>query len=206
MRNIVGVYKIINLINNKIYVGSSVDIAKRMRKHKYELRKNIHPNEHLQRAYNKYGEDSFTAELLENCTEDIIIGREQYYIDMLNPEYNICKVAYSSLGRKASEETKRKMVEKRTGFTHTEETKQLMSRVALERGTIITKEHKESITKLLGFPVEKYSKDGIFIEDYPSIGVASLKNKIPTGSISQVCKMKRKTAGKYIWKYKNRAA
>lgn len=54
----------------------------------------------------KYGIANFSLYILEYCEPDIIIEREQFYLDLLKPEYNICKIAYSALGRKLSEEAK----------------------------------------------------------------------------------------------------
>tara|TARA_R110000868_G_C10688432_1_gene748089 strand:- start:38 stop:742 length:705 start_codon:yes stop_codon:yes gene_type:complete len=65
-----GIYKIINVVNNKFYVGSSVDLRKRKSKHFSELRHNKHNNKHLQRAWNKYGEDSFIFVIVEELTRD----------------------------------------------------------------------------------------------------------------------------------------
>lgn len=54
-----GIYKIINVVNNKFYVGSAVDFARRKRNHWNQLRKGKHHNRHLQAAWNKYGEQAF---------------------------------------------------------------------------------------------------------------------------------------------------
>lgn len=88
----IGIYAIKNLINNKVYVGKSVDIYKRFIKHKQLLNQNNHYNLILQRAYNKYGHDQFIFEILEECSEDIINARECYWIDFYknkNLSYNI---------------------------------------------------------------------------------------------------------------------
>lgn len=63
--NITGIYKITNKINNKIYIGSSVDIDKRWKQHIRELKKNKHINKHLQSAWNKYGENNFKFQIVE---------------------------------------------------------------------------------------------------------------------------------------------
>lgn len=76
-----GVYIIINNMNQKIYVGSSNDLKRRRREHFSRLRINEHNNLHLQRSFNKYGEDSFTFEILEHSSENKRIELEQYYID-----------------------------------------------------------------------------------------------------------------------------
>jgi group I intron endonuclease len=78
------------------------------------LLKNKHDNSILQNAYNKYGKDSFEFEVIETIEidDDIkkrLLDREQFWIDALNPEYNILPVAGSSLGFKHSEETKQKI-------------------------------------------------------------------------------------------------
>lgn len=82
----------------------------------------------------KYGISNFSLDILEYCDLNIIIKKEQYYIDLLKPEYNICKVAGSTIGIKVSEETKIKRSLRFKGSnnpmygkTHTNEIKLLMS-------------------------------------------------------------------------------
>lgn len=99
----VGIYQIHNLINNKIYIGSSTDVKQRLRWHKSKLRLNKHNNIHLQNAYNKYGDKNFIFKPIIVCNEDMLIWYEQRFIDQLKPEYNINPTA----GRiKHLEETK----------------------------------------------------------------------------------------------------
>ena len=50
-----GIYQIKNLVNEKIYVGSAINLYQRKCEHFSDLRKNIHDNPHLQSSYNKYG-------------------------------------------------------------------------------------------------------------------------------------------------------
>jgi len=63
----------------------------------------------IDRALLKYGYSNFMFEILEYCTRDNVLEREQYYIDLLKPIYNIVKIAGSTLGYKHSNETKEKM-------------------------------------------------------------------------------------------------
>lgn len=84
----VGIYRIKNLLNNKCYYGSSKNIETRWLKHKNELKKGKHINIILQRAWDKYGGDNFSFEVVEECDKKILLEREQYYLD-LNPDYNI---------------------------------------------------------------------------------------------------------------------
>ena len=77
-----GVYKIINLINNKLYVGSSSNLRKRERDHFTELERGVHKNKHLQSAYKLYNKDSFKFELIENCINDELIKRDKVNLDI----------------------------------------------------------------------------------------------------------------------------
>lgn len=104
-----GVYQI--ELNGKTYVGSSSrSIEGRWNSHLDALRKGNHCNQYLQNAFNKYGEELLKFSVLEvvEIPEDCIII-EQKYIDSINPEYNICPTAGSSLGMKHTEEAIQKM-------------------------------------------------------------------------------------------------
>lgn len=104
-----GIYKILNLVNGKIYVGSAVELVKRWREHKYHLNRKTHKNIHLQNAWNKYWSISFEFIILEYCDIEKLIEREQYYIDNLKPDYNLALTAGSRLGVPMSEEAKAKI-------------------------------------------------------------------------------------------------
>lgn len=81
-----GIYKIQNIINNKVYIGSTGKSFKsRFIQHKSELTNNKHGNPHLQSSYNKYGPDAFVFEIVEIC-EECIINREKFFID----EFQAC--------------------------------------------------------------------------------------------------------------------
>jgi len=105
MAEVTCIYKIVNTINGKIYVGSAVNFRKRKNLHLKNLRDRKHGNKHLQLSFNKYGLDNFVFEIIELCSREILLEREQYYIDTLKPDYNICKsVERSRLGLKNSPE------------------------------------------------------------------------------------------------------
>lgn len=63
----------------------------------------------ISKAILKYGYSNFKLEILEYCDVPNVIEREQYYLDLLNPEYNILKTAGSTLGYKHTEETLAKL-------------------------------------------------------------------------------------------------
>lgn len=92
-----GIYLIENKVNNKKYVGSSIDIPVRIMNHKYSLRKNYHPNDYLQNSYNKYGEDNFVFTVLILCDEVELVDNENFYITKFNSNdltvgYNLATV------------------------------------------------------------------------------------------------------------------
>jgi len=104
-----GIYQIRNRINNKKYIGSAVNIKKRGYLHLHRLRYGIHHNPHLQNAWNKHGEKNFEFCPLFYCEIDDLIYFEQCVLDILQPQYNIRRIARSNLGIKYSEEAKHKM-------------------------------------------------------------------------------------------------
>jgi group I intron endonuclease len=112
-RVISGIYKIENLINGKIYVGSAVDIELRKKQHfNHSLKSSKYQNPHLRNAMDKYGRENFDFYILEYVTNIIdILITEQYYIDWLEPEYNINPKSNSRLGSITSEITKQKQSE-----------------------------------------------------------------------------------------------
>lgn len=85
----IGIYKITNKINKKIYYGSSKNIKKRWTDHIGKLKKNKHANILLQRSWNKYGEINFSFEIVELCDIENLHIIEQKYLNK-NPDYNIC--------------------------------------------------------------------------------------------------------------------
>ncbi len=107
-----GIYKITNLINGKAYIGSSsFSIYQRLQCHKKRLRTGKHPNKHLQSAWNLYGEDLFSFEVLEIILDkQEVLSREQYYLDFfiknngIDSVYNTCKVTGTTLGIKKTSE------------------------------------------------------------------------------------------------------
>lgn len=103
-----GVYVILNKINKKIYIGSACNINTRWNTHKFSLRKGKHHSIYLQRSFDKYGEDAFLFYILEECNKENLIKNEQFYIDLLDPEYNISKNAGSCLGVKGTPESNKK--------------------------------------------------------------------------------------------------
>lgn len=105
----IGIYKITNTIDNRCYIGKSIDLKRRIRKHKAYLKSESHHNIHLQRAYNKYGLENFRFEIIEKCDEDNLDYLEMFYIqkyDAFEYGYNMNLGGENGRGYKHSQEFK----------------------------------------------------------------------------------------------------
>lgn len=92
------IYKIISKQTSKFYIGSSKTIGSRWRWHRNKLRNNKHHNIHLQRIYNKYGEEDITYHVLEICPVENILQLEQNYIDIFKTDNLFLNVALRAGG------------------------------------------------------------------------------------------------------------
>lgn len=196
-----GIYRIRNLINNKFYIGSAINLNKRKNQHFHYLRKNKHHNKPLQNSFNKYDEKSFIFEVMCYCYKEDLVTNEQFYIDKYKPQYNICKIAGSSLGRKPTEETiiKMKISHSKRNCKHSKETKFKIS--LSNKGKIISSKQKEDIRKSLSKPILQFDREGNFIKEFSSSKQAFMETNI--FNITAVLKGYRKYAGNCKWTYKN---
>jgi len=117
---ITGIYKIKNIVNNKIYIGSAVDIKKRWRDHKWYLKENKHHNPHLQSSYNKYGKQNFEFSIELECVTDDLLENETSFIINYNTKnreygYNINDPRKISFGSKCKDSTKKILSERMLG-------------------------------------------------------------------------------------------
>ena len=82
----IGIYKIVNKINNKVYIGQSINIDKRIKEHfwKSQCEKDVSYNSALHNAIRKYGKENFEWEVIEECKIEEIDEKERYYIQFYN--------------------------------------------------------------------------------------------------------------------------
>jgi len=172
-----GIYQIKNITNNHVYVGSAVDIEGGFRTHKSSLNKKKHHSIYLQRAWNKYGASNFVFEILESVDVlENLIKREQFYLDEINPEYNVCKTAGSCLGIKFSVESNLK--------------KSLNHAMLGKFG----KDHNSS--KI----IYQYDKDGNFIKKWYGAVEIQREMNVDPGNIRKAI-AKKIFAYNYFWSY-----
>ena len=138
-----GVYSITCHANGRIYIGSAINLARRYGEHLRMLKRGGHENAHLQRAWNKYGEDAFSWDILLCCDEVDLLPYEQKEIDTHSEQlgwrnlFNMNPCASSRLGSYPSEASRAKMSAHNTrpfkGRRHTDATKEKLSALAKER-------------------------------------------------------------------------
>ena len=131
-KNKAGIYRWVNKVNGNTYIGSSVNLARRFRVY-YDFSflsvRIANSKSRIYSAILKHGYSNFQLEILEYCTKENAISREQYYIDLYKPEYNLNSTAGSRLGSIYSEESRLKMSNSAKGRKHTEQSKNLLSLV-----------------------------------------------------------------------------
>lgn len=116
-KNRSGVYRWVNKVNGKSYVGSSVNLGRRFKSY-YDFSYISKSKMVISKALIKNGYSNFILEILEYCDPSEAIPREQYYLDLLKPEYNVLLIAGSRLGYKHSPETIEKFKNRRFTLEH----------------------------------------------------------------------------------------
>lgn len=140
-----GIYKIESPSGN-FYIGSAVNIRRRWHEHKTCLRCNRHYNQPLINAVEKYGLDAMKFSVVEFCSVDKLVEREQAAMDALQPFYNIQKTAGGNcLGMKYSEETKEKVRKAATNIS--DETRE--KRRVAAKAQWANKASRDKITKAI---------------------------------------------------------
>lgn len=151
-----GIYMWTNKITGDIYIGQSVDLAERLKRYYYPNYLEKNKSLLISRALMKYGHASFSTTILEYCEKSELNEREQYYLDNLEPDYNILKTAGSFLGYTFTDEDKVKISKGLKGIKRSEDTKELMRQKALGRKP--SEDVLLKISTLRGTPVNLYEK------------------------------------------------
>jgi group I intron endonuclease len=208
-----GIYKITNELDNKCYIGSSMDVQSRLCGHLRLLKNNTHSNAHLQRAWNCDGEEVFRCETIEECAVEVILQRESAWIEHYKSwdrqfGYNLDRNPQRPIH---SEETKQKISQACRGLSHgpmsdehkkkigdagrktkaSEETRAKLRNSQRGRAVIMTEDGKD-------VRFDKILRAAEYIND--KLAVKSTVRVIAT-SICTVCQKKGKSAYGRQWRY-----
>lgn len=117
------IYSITCKSTGRSYIGSSITVYKRWKRHIIDLNNGQHHSQFLQRAWDKYGQDDFEFAIIDECNSDDMLEREQFWIDTVRPSFNMYPVAGSPLGIKRTDEARKNMSNAHLGKTHSSEHK-----------------------------------------------------------------------------------
>lgn len=199
-----GIYKILNKRNNKVYIGSAIDIKKRWRDHKWHLNHNKHHNSHLQSAWNKFGENSFVFLILIECDVTGLLTLENEFIVKHNANnnkfgYNINDPEHIFLNRKHSKKTKEKLSIQKLGNKNPMYGKRGI--LHPKYGKSLSAETKEKISKKkLGVKTNKQTNVKLNTNDVISIRKEFFENGISQPKISKKYCVSYATINKIITK------
>jgi group I intron endonuclease len=193
-RNKSGVYRFVNNINGKSYVGSSISLSSRFRFY-YCLsciKKAVgKESSAIYSAILKYGYSNFNLDILEYCELDRLISREQNYINLLKPEYNILKIASSRFGHKLSKETKIKISisgrSRKISNTFKLKNKKIIKSTINIMPKVITSDTRLKLSlRGQGVCVKVFDKSNNLVNMFPTIAKAALHFDVSPSTISKI--------------------
>lgn len=167
-----GIYAIV--CNKHTYIGSSVNLYYRLKRHSSDLNNKKHANSFLQNVYNKYGKDSINFYIVEYCDTKVLLLKESFYIQNLKPNLN--------LDLNPSQRT------------FTEESLQKISKTLKDK---YAKGFKNPFSKI----VYRYSPDGDYLDCFESCTDAARKLNLSSKKISKAASGKGQSSGNYLWSY-----
>lgn len=209
------IYKITNLINNKIYIGETTrQIRIRWNEHKSVcMNESGHGyNYHLHNAMRKYGIENFKIEEIEFCKDEKRFERETYYINLYqsnNSKYGYNYVVEGSgqtsyLTQDILNAWNRGLrifqIAEELGCHYSTVSKRLLANGITQEE--LAERHSGYLIERDGKPVLQYTLDGKLIKEFPSTGSCS-KEGFQQSAVCSVCNQKQKSAYGFLWKYKD---
>ena len=202
------IYKISNSINNKLYIGKTLDsIETRWKEHCRDCKKESEQKRPLYNAMKKYGIDAFQIEPIEECSFEEVDEREKYWINFYNSYFEGYNATLGGDGKAYADYPKifqefqkgynLKEIQSKLGYTTD------TIRVALKENGISKKEIQIRGRETIIHKVGMFNKDTLeLIKIFPSIKEAqSFLNKGQGRHIAEACSRKRKSAYGYYWEY-----
>lgn len=202
----VGIYVVRNTVTKQFYIGSSIDLKRRKRKHFSHLRQGKHHCSHLQRSFRKYGEENFVFEVKILCEIGQELILEQNFLDLFfGKEYCFNSNGKadrppSTLGRKVSQNTKDKLRKLNSGPNSVMYGKKGQEHPMWgKQGYLKDKFGKQHPRSKQVQQIDPSTNQVISV--FGSILEAQRETGILGQNISSTCKGKQKTAGGFGWKY-----
>ncbi len=207
MEKIVCIYKITNTITGDFYIGQTRDLDRRIREHK------VNPPPNMKEDVKEYGWGAFKFEILEECSEDILTEKENFYISTLKPPYNRLfkgcersqetrqKISETLIGHEVSQETRMKLSKSNSGKNMSLDTREKISRAMIGKTNGVTSflGQKHTLESRM-----KMSKPVICVETnevFWSIDVAAKRFNISSSNIDAVLNGRQLTAAGFHWRY-----
>ena len=208
---ICGIYGIQNTLTGEWYVGQSQNIRKRYNTHMRHLAAGCHENEHLQRSFNKYGEEHFSFQLLERCSVTELDECEKKWIAEKNSKEHGFNMTYGGGGMRGyhfSDEVRERMSAAHKGHAVSEEQKQKMSLSKSGEnhhffGKHLSEEHKQKLSETFKVLNAHLRKPVVCVETgevFESISAAAKSIGKTYSTLSEARKM-GKTCGGFHWAF-----
>jgi hypothetical protein len=172
LKTLIGIYCLQNTLTGKRYIGSSTNIYQRGLKHRAQLRGNSHPNKKLQNSYNKHNEKDFIFYVVELCNKEILIQKEQYYIDTFNPEYNLIL-----------------QVEKH----------ELTAESKLKISATLKEKYKQGYKNKSEIAIDVYTRKGEYVSSYLSMTSCAKELNVSLSSVKRIIKGVTRYCGNYVF-------
>lgn len=211
------IYKITNLINNKVYIGLTIcSINKRWREHKSHVYNSM-KRTYLYNAMRKYGIDNFKIEIIEECDNSLLKDKEREYIKLYHSYIKdpLCNGYNLTPGGEGTDFEAHEEIFKLwdNGYSVGQIAKEInynrnsVNKILKDYHNFSIEESQKRAHKLSGItkgkPVIQLDLEGNFIKEFPSMAEAERQTKISCKNISKIINHKpENTAGGYKWKLK----
>jgi group I intron endonuclease len=214
LKGIIGIY--ILYINDKVYIGKSTNLYKRLIQHYCDLKRGDHSNDYLQKSYNKHIIISYN--ILIKCTEKELSKYESFFINKFDSNnrnfgYNLnletdqktslsketkIKLRNYNLGKKLSKKTKLKISNSLTGVKRSKKVRENIA-----NGKIGNKNPMFGKIPNNSIKIEQYDLENKLLNTFETMTEASEKTKVPISTIGNVIHGRTKKPRNFIWKIKN---
>lgn len=205
----IGIYKIENFINHKVYIGKSKQIEYRWKQH-IDRSKDLQYKTHLYLAIRKYGLENFDFSILEECSIEQLNEKEKYWIKFYNSTnplkgYNNTqggegggsyKYDINLIKQKWNEGKIIKIIAEEIGCNQVT-ISDILKRINLYSEEEIIKRKNLFLSK----KVYQYDLQGNFIQEFDSLHKAFQSSGVQIYSINKCCNKEYKNAGNFIWRF-----